>query len=100
MAFCPVQREIIICAGNKVFDDQHPVLGIFLDRINGINMILRRGVPARERDVWRMEVFDDDHQVVELIIRRDLHDNIGLLSVVGIPPNGHIGIPHLINQFL
>ena len=39
----------------------------------------------------RLKKFDDHYQMVTQIIRRDLHDNIGLLSVVGMPANGHFG---------
>ena len=59
-----------------------------------MNMILRPGaVLASDWEVGRMKIFDDHPQMVGQIIRRDLHDNIGLLLVVGLPAIGHIGIP-------
>ena len=39
----------------KIFDAQRRLTGIFLDRINMIDMILRHGRLAKEMDVGRLE---------------------------------------------
>ena len=40
---------------------------------------------------WANEIFDDHPKMMGQIIRSDLHDNIGLLPVVGMQVKGHLG---------